>query len=423
VGRISLGFDSDGKRLRRSVRGKTKTEVKDKLEELRAEIKAGINTPATYTVRQCVEDWLDSLTLDPVTIAEYRGQAEKWIYPKLGSRKLKEFKAAAAERFFKDLGKVLGKRSMMMIKSTLRRSIRRAQVQDLIGKNAVELIDLPTGQPGRPSRAMTQEQAGKVLKTAANHRPPFVKVVRLKGRYGATHAAREDSTLVCGNRPRTDTPVTEIGTELAQVTCRACRSQLDVNENTDVTDRLAALFALSITLGLRPGELRRLTWDLANLDAGVIRVWRSASRSGDVKTPKSKRSLKLPKRALTALKAHQRRQDAEREAAGEAWQDNNLVFCHEDGSMYTRDALNWRYSRMTRRAGIGHWHAHEGRHTAVPIMSNNGVPIQDISDTVGHKSTHVTETVYRHVIAPAIRGGAAVMDHVFGDDDASADQA
>jgi hypothetical protein len=87
------------------------------------------------------------------------GQAEKWIYPKLGATKLKDFKATDADRFFKDLGKVLGKRSLM-IKSTLRRSIRRAQVQDLIGKNVVELVDLPTGQPGRPSRAMTEEHAG-----------------------------------------------------------------------------------------------------------------------------------------------------------------------------------------------------------------------------------------------------------------------
>lgn len=51
-------------------------------------------------------------------------------------------------------------------------------------------------------------------------------------------------------------------------------------------------------------------------------------------------------------------------------------------------------------------------------MSTNGVPIQEISDTVGHKSTHVTEAVYRHVIVPAIRGGASVMDSVFGDRDA-----
>ncbi|HEX6934214.1 MAG TPA: site-specific integrase, partial [Streptosporangiaceae bacterium] len=167
--------------------------------------------------------------------------------------------------------------------------------------------------------------------------------------------------------------------------------------------------------GLRPGELRKLSWDHVDLDNAVIHVWRSASRTGDVKTPKSKRSLVLPKRAVAALQAHKKRQAAERLAAGAAWHDNNLVFCHENGRMYTSDALNWRFGKMTRRAGIGHWHAHEGRHTAVSIMSSNGVPLQEISDTVGHKSTHVTETVYRHVIVPAIRGGATVMDQVFGE--------
>lgn len=93
------------------------------------------------------------------------------------------------------------------------------------------------------------------------------------------------------------------------------------------------------------------------------------------------------------------------------------MFCHEDGTPCTSDALNWRFGKMTRRAGIGRWHAHEGRHTAVPIMSSNGVPVQEISDIVGHKSAHVTETVYRHVIVPAIRGGATVMDNVFKADD------
>ena len=36
---------------------------------------------------------------------------------------------------------------------------------------------------------------------------------------------------------------------------------------------------------------------------------------------------------------------------------------------------------------------------------------------MGHKCTHVTETVYRHVIVPAIRRGAIVMDGVFSDDE------
>jgi integrase len=85
----------------------------------------------------------------------------------------------------------------------------------------------------------------------------------------------------------------------------------------------------------------------------------------------------------------------------------------------TRDALNWQFGKVIRRAGLGHWHAYEGRHTAVSIMSSNGVPIRDITDTGGHKSTHVTETVYRHVIVPAIRGGASVIDDIFGSDNAA----
>jgi integrase len=418
VGTISLGYDDTGKRQRRFARGKTKQEVKEKLDKLHDEIKVGIHTPATYTVKQCVVDWLDSLELDPHTMATYRGQAEKWIYPKVGARKLADFKATDADRFFRDVAKVLGKSSLVKIKSTLVRSVRRAQRYDLIGKNVAELVDLPPGQPGHPSRAMTEDQASKVLQAASGRPTGYVKVVKVsQGKYAATHAATETGELACGTWTRLSAPVTEIGTELASITCHFCREQLGLDADADENRRLEALFVLSITLGLRPGELRKLSWDHVDLDNAVVHIWRSASRSGEVKTPASKRSLVLPKRAVTALQAHRKRQTAERLAAGTAWQNNNLVFCHEDGRMYTSDALNWRFSKMTRRAGIGHWHAHEGRHTAVSIMSSNGVPLQEISDTVGHKSTHVTETVYRHVIVPAIRGGATVMDSVFGDVD------
>jgi integrase len=419
VGTVSLGYDSQGRRSRRTVRGRTKTEVKDKLKKLHEEISAGIRTTATYTIRECVSDWLDELAFDPHTMATYRGQAEKWIYPKIGGAKLKEFKVADAERFFREIAEVLSKRSLMMVKSTLRRSIRRAQKHGLIGKNVAELVDLPEGQPGRPSRAMTEEQAGKVLATAKGSGNAYLKVIRIgEARTAATHAATEDDQVACGNKPRKNAKPAEISADLHDTTCRACRAQLGIDDSADAGPRLEALFVLSITLGLRPGELRALTWDHVDLDHGVIHVWHSTRRDGDTKTPKSRRSLVLPRRAIDALQTHRKRQDAERLAAGEAWQDTDLVFCHEDGRQYSSDALNWRFSKMTRRAGIGHWHAHEGRHTAVSIMSTNGVPIQDISDTVGHKSTHVTETVYRHVIVPAIRGGASVMDSVFRDHDA-----
>jgi hypothetical protein len=192
VGTVSLGYEADGKKKRRTVRGKTKTEVKDKLTELHDEIKAGIHTPATYTVAQCVVDWLDKLALEETTVAEYRGQAEKWIYPKIGGTKLMDFKVDDAERFFGAVAEQLGKRSLLMIKSTLRRSIRRAQKHDLIGKNVIELVDLPEAQPGRPSRAMTEEQAARVLATAKGSSGAYVKVIKIgEAKAAARHAATE----------------------------------------------------------------------------------------------------------------------------------------------------------------------------------------------------------------------------------------
>jgi integrase len=341
VGAISLGHRPDGKRDRPSMRGRTKTEVKNRLDELRDEIKAGVRTSATYTIQECVQDWFASLERDPHTMETMTGQAKNWIYPRIGAKKLRNFSATDADRFFQQIAPSLSKRSLVMIKSTLRRSIRRAQVHDLIGRNVIELIDLPAGKPGRPSRAMTEEQAAKVLKTANGRNTEFVKVVKASnGRYGATHAATDSGSLACGTRPHQKATITELGPDLSEVSGRSCRRQLGLDTGVDANRRLAALFVLSITLGLRPGELRKLSWDMVDLSGGVVHVWRSASKSGDTKTPKSKRSLVMPQRAIRALETHKAMQDREREAAGKSWQETNLVFCHENGEMYTSRALN-----------------------------------------------------------------------------------
>ena len=418
MGTISLGIDGTGKRRRRTVRGKTKTEVKDKLDALHEEIKAGIQTPAAYTVRQCVTDWLDSLELDPHTMATYRGQAEKWIYPAIGATKLKDFKATDADRFFRNIAQVLSKASLVKIKSTLVRSIRRAQKYDLIGRNVAELVDLPQGRPGHPSRAMSEEQAGKVLQAASGQasglrqggegepgpstrrptRPPRPaswpaargRASRLPLPRSAPTSRRPPAASVARNSAWTIRPMRAAGSKH----CSCCPSR--------------SAFV--------PGSCassRGITWTWTGLSStcGGRRAGPGTSR---------RRSRSGPSSCPGAPFSRSRRTGSVRPRNGlplaSAWHDNNLVFCHEDGRMYSSKALNWRFGKMTRRAGIGHWHAHEGRHTAVSIMSSNGVPLQEISDTVGHKSTHVTETVYRHVIVPAIRGGASVMDTVFGDD-------
>ena len=55
-------------------------------------------------------DWLDSLELDPPTMATSRSQAERRIYPEdRAPKKLSDFKATDADRFLRDLAKVLSK--------------------------------------------------------------------------------------------------------------------------------------------------------------------------------------------------------------------------------------------------------------------------------------------------------------------------
>src|SRR6266568_9272575 len=58
-GVVSLGFDADGKRIRKKVSGQTKAEVKDKLKALHSELDAGLRTAQGYTVEKAVADWLD----------------------------------------------------------------------------------------------------------------------------------------------------------------------------------------------------------------------------------------------------------------------------------------------------------------------------------------------------------------------------
>jgi hypothetical protein len=43
-------------------------------------------------------------------------------------------------------------------------------------------------------------------------------------------------------------------------------------------------------------------------------------------------------------------------------------------------------------------------------MSDNGVTIEQIADLVGHRTTIVTQKVYRHQLKPVISTGATAMN-------------
>ena len=58
---MTIGYDGRGKRITRKASGKTKTEAKDKLREIKRDYEDGMTTRATtYSVAEVVNYWLAS---------------------------------------------------------------------------------------------------------------------------------------------------------------------------------------------------------------------------------------------------------------------------------------------------------------------------------------------------------------------------
>src|ERR1019366_969041 len=154
-------------------------------------------------------------------------------------------------------------------------------------------------------------------------------------------------------------------------------------------------------LGLRPGEVRGLTWDAVDLKGGVLVVKQAAIGSGKdtsigpVKTATSRRSVNLPAPVIAALRQQKKKQAEDRLAARSSWTDLGLVFPNEVGKPIDSSNLRRDFSAACDRAGLGHWHPHELRHSAASLMLEQKVPIEVVSDVLGHSTIRMTADVYR----------------------------
>jgi integrase len=54
-----------------------------------------------------------------------------------------------------------------------------------------------------------------------------------------------------------------------------------------------------------------------------------------------------------------------------------------------------------------------GKITLVSLMSDSGVPVEEIARRAGHANSRTTELVYRHQLKPMIENGTKAMDQLF----------
>ena len=100
------------------------------------------------------------------------------------------------------------------------------------------------------------------------------------------------------------------------------------------------------------------------------------------------------------------------EAGGEAWVESGLIFTTEHGTMLDPDNISHVFSRLARRAGLGHWHPHELRHTGASLMLAGGTPLHVVSEVLGHASIAITKDVYGHLAEGDKRLAAEAMSEI-----------
>lgn len=177
---------------------------------------------------------------------------------------------------------------------------------------------------------------------------------------------------------------------------------------------LALAYRIVLLRGARRGEALGLRWKDSDLDAGYVAVKRTIILVNDViteSTPKTKsgdRLIWLDAETIRLLKEHRKAQRKARLKAGKSWQDNDLIFCKDDGTPFKPDAVTRRFKRLATLAGLPVITLHEGRHSAASLARDAEVDQEIRRETLGHADAAMTSH-YTHIEAEAHKAAAEAV--------------
>ncbi len=353
IAQVMVGYKLDGKKDVRTVYGKTRGEVQEKLDDLRERDRGGLLADADKandTVAAYLTRWVTTTetTVRPKTHERYAELVRVHLVPGLGRRKLAALKPDHVQAFYAaklttprpSTGAPLSPRTVHHCHRVLHRALEMAVRWGYLPRNVCDAVD-PPQVPRREMVPPSPADVGRLL-----------------------DAAEADG------------------------------------------DRYAALWALAALTGARQGELLALTWPDVDLDAATLRIRRSLTETkggvpqfGEPKTAKSRRTVALSPEAVVGLRAHRARQNEERLRLGEGYAGYGLVFASRIGTPLDQKTVTYAFKRALNRVGLLRTvRFHDLRHGAITMMLSAGEPVAAVSEMVGHHSPAMTYGVYGHVI-------------------------
>jgi len=363
---ISLGYDANGQRVRKKVSGRTRAEAAEKLRKLRQQVDSGVIPDDRLTVRAFLDRWL-TINL-PGSVAESTEDdsvdtVRLHLVRARGHKRLAKLTVADLDRLWKAKREAgYSPNSIRIMRTVLRRALGQAEREGIVPRNVAKLSGAPRIR-AKEGRTLTVDQARQLLDAAAGYR-----------------------------------------FEVAVV--------------------------LALAYGMRRGEVLGLHWSALDWQAATLRVTYGVKRVKDrdassgrrtrlvvseLKTPKSRRTLTLTPELVSRFRQHRVRQAEVQMAAGPLWQDHGLIFASEVGTPMDPDNFSHSFARLCERAGLGHWHPHELRHSGASLSLAQGTPLYVVSEVLGHASIAITKDVYGHLLEGDKRAAAESMSQaLFG---------
>jgi integrase len=174
--------------------------------------------------------------------------------------------------------------------------------------------------------------------------------------------------------------------------------------------RLFAGYYLDMFAGLRRGEMLGLRWNDISWEASNFEIKRELVEIKDdatgkykldfqtPKTPKSRRTIPMTEDMVKVLKSHKARQAEEKLFFGKAYQNEDLVFCSEDGRRIWPRNFNRQYTSLLKQTGIEHKKPHAMRHTCASLLLEAGEELKNVQEILGHSKISITADIYTHVL-------------------------
>lgn len=345
MGQIMLGYDENNKRIRRTVYGKTKKEVADKIRQLCSDRANGTYVdPSNVTVADWSKDWITNhlLAAKESTLYQYDQYLRLYVVPDIGSVPMQKVTPRMIQEIitnrFRD---GLSAKTVRNLHGIIHHCFQDAVKMELIQRNPAEMTELPKVQ-------------------------------------------KKEMTILDGEE---------------------IKAFLNVIAGSKYED----IYYTDLFCGFREGEILGLTWDCVDFKNKTITIRQQLKRDSKIGETNSQyvlsdtktgniRTIQPASSVFDVLTKVKHKQIANKLKYGSSYNNQyNLVFTNEIGEHISSRILLRDFKKKVTAIGKPEMRFHDLRHTYVSLSLQNGDDLKVVSANVGHTNISTTANIYAHL--------------------------